>query len=522
MDGSVTGSAPAAGELVGFLRRRWLLLITGFLLGAALVGAAVITRPFTYTATATVLVTPTGVDESAAPANGQGTRTGVNLDTEAKLVESIAVAERTKALLKTDRTTEALTAAVKAEIPANTSILRISFKARTAAGAQRGAQAFATAYLDHRRAVAAASLSNQVKSVQQQVTSLRAQLQTIVKKMAATSTKSPDRAFTQSQADVLTSQIAALTDRLSTLQSTTITPGGIIVNAAIPTAPTSPSPVLLLVVAGAVLLFGMLALAVLRDRADLRLHTSAAVERRTGRPVLLNLARVAPLELNAGSSGPGQEAREFRRLQNTLTAALPGQSRVVLVTAAAPGGSAALVATNLAGALGRGGSSAVLICSDPASWTGAELVGAGPGLAEALTGTRTLADLLRPLPSAQTVRVLTQGNDTTRLAVRLQTAAAGTLLAAARELADWVVIELAAATSSADAQTLARWADAAIVVVEAGQTRYPDARDALNQLDQVGLHQLGCALVPGWTRGLRTAPPPLAPPAPLVGSRAAG
>ncbi len=477
MGHAVTGPA-------GLLRRRALLVVACLIAGGLLVGGVLLVRPVSYTSTASVIVTPTGVDEGAAPANGQGGRTGVVLETEAHLVESIAVTKRAADLLKS----EPSLAASSVKIPTNTSILQISYKARTAGGAQRGAQAFATAYLDHRRAVAADSLAKQETSTQQQINSLRGQLQTTVKKLTTLSENSRDRAYVQAQADVLTSQIAALTDRLSTLQATTITPGRILVNAAVPPVPSGPSTAVLVLFGGLAVLVGTVVVTVLRDRTDRRLHTASATERRTRTPVLLNLAGVPTL-------GSGRATDEFRRAQSTLTAALPTGSRVVLVTPASADGSAALVATNLAGTLGRGGSTALLVRADPSS----EPSGNGPGLAEVLAGDRTLESVLHRLPGTEAARVLNRGR--APLAVGLQSAAAGKLLSAARAHADWIVVETAPAPTSADAQTLARWSDAAVVVVDGGRTDDAEVRAAIEQLREVGLEQIGCALAPGWLRG---------------------
>jgi Mrp family chromosome partitioning ATPase len=497
MVGSVTTPRQATrpdrsgrSPVVALLRRRWLFILGTALIGGTLVGAAVTVRPVTYSSTATVLVTQTGVDESAAPANGQGRKVGVNLDTEAQLVKSVQVTERAKALLETDWTRDALTAGAKVEVPANTSLLTITYRAKTAAEAQRGAQAFATAYLDNRHAVAAANLASQIKSVQQQLASLRAQLRVTAKKMSVTPFRSAGRAFIQAQADVLTSQVAALSDRLSTLQSTAITPGRIIVNAPVSPAPDGPSTAMLLAGAGLVGLLGVLALAVVRDRTDPRLHTASETERRTGAPVLLDLASEPALR-----SSPGA-AQELQRLQNTLTASLPDAGRVILVTAATDGSAAGPVAANVAAALAHGGSTAILLCADPASRTGAELVGDGAGLAEVLTGELPISDALRPVPAVEALRIATPGADPVRLSAQLHGPAAGRLVAAARALADYVVIETAPAVTSADAQTIARRADAGIVVVESGRSRLIEVRAALQQLADVRLEHAGCALVP--------------------------
>jgi Mrp family chromosome partitioning ATPase len=490
-------------DAVGLLRRRRLFLLAGAVLALLFAGAGVLGRPVSYAATARVLVTPTGVDESAVPANGQGTKVGVNLDTEAKLLFSPPVVARAKTLLGSSLPDPALTGGVQVKVPASSQILAISYRARSAGKAQRGAQAFATGYLDARRELAAKNLAGQITSVQQQLTALRAGLTGTARKLAATPRQSADRAVLQAEADVLTSQLSALSDRLSTLQSTPVTPGRIIVNALVPTAPAGPPAILLLAAAVLVGLAIVVVLAVLRDRADPRLYTAAAVERRTGTPAMLDLTGlpdptgVPDFGLYITAARPGLVSQEFRRLQNTLTAALPDRGRVILVTAASAEGPSGAVAANLAGALARGGSTAILLCADPNSRTGAALVGYGSGLAEALAGNRPLADLLRPLPAMRSLRIAPQGIDTNLLPARLQSAAAGELVDAARGLADYVVIELAPAATSADAQTMARWSDAAIIVVEAGRTRTGEVRAAIEQLAQVGLERVGCAFVPG-------------------------
>ena len=499
-----SGASPA----VALLRRRWLFILGAALIGGALVGAAVTVRPVSYSSTATVLVTQTGVDESAAPANGQGRKVGVNLDTEAQLVKSVQVADRAKALLETDRTRGALTARANVEVPTNTSLLTVTYRAKTAAEAQRGAQAFATAYLDNRHAVAAANLASQIKSVQQQLASLRTQLRVTAKKMSVTPFRSAGRAFIQAQADVLTSQVAALSDRLSTLQSTTITPGRIIVNAPVPLAPDGPSTAALLAGAGLVGLLVVLALAVVRDRTDPRLHTATETERRAGAPVVLDLGSEPALALHGTSPAAAQE---LHRLQNTLTASLPDAGAVILVTAATDGSAAGPVAANVAAALAHGGSTAILLCADPASHTGAELVGDGTGLAEVLTGELPISDALRPVPTVEALRIATPGGDPVRLSAQLQGPAAGRLVAAARVLADYVVIESAPAVASADAQTIARWADAGIVVVESGRSRLIEVRAVLQQLADVQLDHVGCALVPA-ARSRQLILPTVLPP----------
>src|SRR5699024_9803261 len=96
MDASA--NTPASFELAEYgalLRRRWRLVVAGLLAGLVLVGGYVLLLPMTYTSTASVLVTPTGVQDPTPLANGSS-RAEVNLDTEAQIAQSIVVADKAR------------------------------------------------------------------------------------------------------------------------------------------------------------------------------------------------------------------------------------------------------------------------------------------------------------------------------------------------------------------------------------------------------------------------------------------
>jgi hypothetical protein len=60
----------------------------------------------------------------------------------------------------------------------------------------------------------------------------------------------------------------------------------------------------------------------------------------------------------------------------------------------------------------------------------------------------------------------------------------------------YVVVEAPSTASGADAQSLASAADAAVLVVETGQTRHSQVADAATQLGRVGTRLLGTVVVP--------------------------
>lgn len=498
MDAAPRNPVPPS-DLLGAVRRRLPLVLLGVALGLGLASAYVLVQPPAYSSTASVLVTPTGVGDAASPENGQSGRAAVNLATEAELVRSSTVATLARTRLKSNAPAGDLVDAVHVQVPQNTAVLAISYSAPSAGAAQRGAQAFVGAYLDGRRAAAAAALADQVKRVQLQIGTVRAQLRDVTTKISATDSGSPERTFASAESQVLTSQLSRLADTLNTLASTTITPGRIIGDAALPTGPDGPGPRTLLP-AGALggLLLG-LALAFLRDRTDPRVHGGADAERRVGVPVLLDLTGTRRRDLALVEPSDARVGREFRRLRNTLTVGLPAERHVLLVTSPHQGRACGVVAGNLAATLARGGSTVTLLCADPRSTTAEELLGeaaTGPGLTEALAGELSTAETPRPVPGLAGVQLVAAGTAPELLSERLQSASAAAVLETLRAGADFVVVEAPPTASSADAQTLARWADAALVVAESRRTPAAALADAAFQFEQVGLAELACVVMP--------------------------
>jgi Mrp family chromosome partitioning ATPase len=78
----------------------------------------------------------------------------------------------------------------------------------------------------------------------------------------------------------------------------------------------------------------------------------------------------------------------------------------------------------------------------------------------------------------------------------LQSEGARGVLSALGRRARYVVVEAPSTASGADAQSLARAADAALLVVETGRTRHSQVADATMQLDRVGIKLLGTVVVP--------------------------
>ena len=133
-----------ANEYAGVFRRRWPYVVVGLVLGLLLGALAVRVLPSTYASTASVMVQSNSDDTALKDAR---TNSEINLDTEAQIVKSMVVAKLAQERLGGDTVPRTLAEHVNVSVPANTTVLDITFSAPDPRAAQRGAQAFADAYL---------------------------------------------------------------------------------------------------------------------------------------------------------------------------------------------------------------------------------------------------------------------------------------------------------------------------------------------------------------------------------------
>jgi Mrp family chromosome partitioning ATPase len=495
-DEFATTTATASPVLSLALRRNWRLLVVCLVLGAVLAGAFGHWRTPEFVATTSVLVTPSEVLDAAQPANGQRLRGPVNLATEAELVRSTTVAEIARARLADPGSVTDLLRSVRTAVPTKSSVLEIAFSAPSRADARLGAQAFAAAYLANRERLARANLDEQMAATEAQIAHIRAQLSESTAAVAAATPESPEAIAAQAGTDLLTSQLASLSRTLGTLQSTTVTPGRLITDAQVSTEPTGPDAAVLL---GAGALLGLVvgaALALVRERTDRRVRGVHDLGVLVDVPVVSlggSERRLRPLSLVEPQSTPA--GQEFQRLRNSLMSTLPDGPRLIVVAGTAGGQAAAAVAVNIAAALAWGDSTVVLVDANPAAQ---HLDPARPeapaGLTDVLEGQFRLEDVIRPVPGIPNLRQVSVGRTVTDLSRQLQTRTAVTMLAGLRASADVVVVHTAPTTTSPDVHTVARLADAGLLVVEAGSTLGHDLVSALVQVREVGLARLWCVL----------------------------
>ena len=299
-DGAIDTGYVTTRQYVRALVRRWWVIALALVLGGLGGTVAAHSLAKQYRSVVTVSVTPTGVQDVNA-VTGTRTSTAINMDNEVQLVTSPTVATGASALLRTGQDPFALTKKVTVTVRPNTALMDIAVKAATPTQAQQAAHAFAIAYLNQRRVHAQTDLEGQISGLQSQIKSVSAQLRTATAQIASLPDNSPTKSYAAAQQTVLVSQLSALQAKLAPLQITTITPGDILADAQLPTAPSGLGRKVMLLGGLLVGLLLGLVLASLAERLDPRvLHPDdvsggrLSVLARFTRPSRLRTGRIVP------------------------------------------------------------------------------------------------------------------------------------------------------------------------------------------------------------------------------------
>lgn len=479
-------------DYAGVLRRRWAIVVGLTVLGVAAAFGYVVTAPKSYSATASVLVTPTGASQSNQIANAR-TSGPVSLDTEAQIVPSENVASIAVRLMHSSASPSALSKQVSVTVPANTQILQITCKASSPSDAVACANAFATAYLRNRRATANATIASELRVLGSKITSLQQAVGKATRPpVLPNSQRGIQLKALQNELTALYTQQAALTSEQADSSG-----GYIIDHPSVPTSPSSPRKLLVLpsgLVAGLVL--GLIC-AFWLDRRDKRLHGTRDVERVVDAPVVLRLPGAAFSKDSPLASPGSRTGQAFTDLAHTVAATLGEGNHVILVAGTVSGPGTSVISANLAAALARSYSEAVLVCDLNRTWA-PEVLGlpSGPGLAETLVGEAALRDVVCAVGGISGFWAITPGEDVNSANYRLGHDSAHALMQQLRKDVRFVVVELQATSGGADMFVFAEFADAVLIGVEIERTLEPEALEATERLRHLRAPILGAVVSP--------------------------
>lgn len=478
------------GQVGRVVKTSWAIVLTCILLGIAIAGALFVISPARYTSRAVVSLTPAVLTTSSSLKD-------ISTPTEIAIVTSTAVADRAAPLLNWTRSSATLLDHVSVTSPLDSQVLEIKYSDSTPAAAAAGANAFATAYLAYRTDTAEAELKARVDRISQRSAELQkiSDAQTAV--IADPKASAAQKAEAKTQQALANRLISQLRDQQAAIETTTVTPGQFVDRGLPPAERNFPRlPVFLL----GGLLVGLvlgIALAMMRNLRDTRVHDARSVEERFSLPVLASVpvqraGRTGSAGLGVLTDLGGREADAYRSLAAKLTSGVKQSCRRLLIVAA---GDPHTTTTpiSMAVTLAAQGQRMLLLGSREAMTNACRLVSPDETIADA--SHEGFQELLR----IGGLRLMSFGDEVALDAAirRLGNGELGSLLKDVDVLLiDSLNIELASTPL-----TLAKLADAALVVLDAGETDTHDVSATLHELRQVELPVQGLLLLePTWRR----------------------
>jgi capsular polysaccharide biosynthesis protein len=504
-----------APDFGAFVRRYWRPVVICTVIGLVLAGIALHMKSPEYTAHASVNVQALpSISNNGAVAGGR-TQQLVNLDTEAQLAKSTPVATRVQAMLHSTTSPAALAGRVAVSVPANSSVMVISYTAHTSTLAADGAHDFAEAYLAQRTSNAQDDLNTQVAQYEKQLGTLHAHLRKVTDRLVNEPGTSPQRAYDSRLASGLTTQIGNLNDQVNQLSAIAITPGEIVADSSPPLKPSGPKRSIYLATGALLGLLVGLLIGVTRSTFDKRLRTPQDVAD-VGAPVLASLPAGTPN--NALFSTDITAARAVQQLSSMVLLTIDHSSLIAVIGV---GASTSNVVSNLAVALAQAERRVAVVCAGSESRVTAELFGADDdaGLSDVLYEHARLADVLQESRTYPGITVLTPGSDNDSE----PSTGAGfkRVLTELQSEFDIVLVQTPTVNAAGDASghVIAGMTDGALLVAQLNVTRSDRLVDALALLNRMNIRILG-VLTTSSGKGRRrstkseSAPMPIRPPRP--------
>lgn len=475
--------------LANALRHRWYVVVACGLVLAAL-GFLVATGTTThYASSATIVVQPTVGNPLSPDATVNGQQVTVAMETESGLVVSQPVVEAVGRALGVPAAS--VRSHVAAKVPPNTKFITITYRATTARDARAGAQAFAVAYLDFRKAQTTATVDRQLTELSSQATSAQKELNSLAHKNGSAA---------QASRQVLMSRVANIQASISSVRATDAYPGSISSDATLPGKPARISPA---VIVGAALLLGLgIGVAVAAARESLRqVLRPGDVLAHDGVPVLAELSRAHSRTTLLWSEDDDGVEEAFRRLRVGIGATSP-RARTICLAPAAPSCSAAAPAANLATVMSRAGLEVELVDAT----SGHEV----SGLFDAASQPMGENGWERAGLSAPVWVISQAGRE--GMSGHIDTEALEDLVTRKRASSHYLLLATDALTS-ADAETVALAADSVVLLVEQNRTRTSQLDRQVRRAKTLGIQIRGAFSLPRSRRDAVTSRQQAAGPA---------
>lgn len=333
------------GYYTRVLRRGWLWLVSGALLGilAALTTLQLLPPQATATALVSLNVITSDPFSSSRPANAL-----IDVPAEAQVASSTAVAQRASAILSdqgSDVSAQDIRSSVEATPVASTTLLRISSTQRSQDDARAIADAVATAYIDFRGEQASARIDRTLEASLRRLDPLQEELSQLNRTITNADAVSVERAQAEAERALVSSEISALFATTAELRAIDTTAGVVLDKAAETPIQWAPRPAFIL---GSGLIVGLglgIIVAFLANALRPRVRDARDVPASNGSPVLGTLpSRQVTIPASQ------EDERQLRAVREQIWARLASSSHVGVlgVTDAEDGAHATELGLNLA------------------------------------------------------------------------------------------------------------------------------------------------------------------------------
>jgi receptor protein-tyrosine kinase len=469
------------------IRERIWVIVGAIVVTTLIAVVYVATASKTYEATANILVSPVSSSDPVINSLGllrESSDPTRDIETASQIIHNIEVARRAASSLNPPESAETLLGEVSAEPVANSNIVSVIASASSPQRAQEVANTFATA------------------AVNEQTATMQAEINSRLPRLEALAEAEPEAT---GGAEVSVSAQVAELQALAASPNPTLR---VQTKATEPSGPSSPRKTLSLVagiLAGLILgVGGAFALQAL----DPRLRRESQLQRLYRLPILARVPRasrrLASKSLTFGKVPP-PIGEAYRTLRATLTSGneinRKSGGQVVLITGSSSSEGKTTSAVNLATALARANQRVILIEADIRRPSMSKLLGVkGPdvGVVNVLAGNAALEEgLIQPPTYEGDLQILLAETAvvdgwTTDL---FSTGRAEKLMAEARELADFIVIDSPPINEVVDALPLAVGADHVLLTAKLGRSRFDKLSEMGELLAENGVRPAGFILI---------------------------
>ena len=511
------GSVELRDYLTVFRRQWWLIALLA-LIGAGVATAWTLQRIPVYRGTASVLVQPVTANrfEGSARPDQQ-----VNVSNEKQVVLSSPVAQLAGKTLNSPAPPDELLQHVGIDVPSNSQVMQIHYSDPVPRTAARGANAFAKAYIDYRKAGVQHQVEASKATLQKQIDVLAERVTKLDGILASPTATTAQQTAASSQKSTYEQRISNLGEQIAQLEQLDPTPGQVIESAALPTAPVSPEKKLDV---GLGLFFGLflgLVAAFVRDRADSRLRGRQDLAARLDRPVLATIPRLSGWKRRAGLGWtrrrpsmlvtldqPTSPAAEAYRTLRTRMARLAAQLDInsIMVVSGGVGEGKSTTAANLAVALAESGRDVLLVSADlrrprvhqffalPNRSGLADLLADGMVAKSKPPGGKSKQTAAELWSVAPHLWVILSGPPPTHPSTLMDSDAMREFLKEQRDVFDFIILDCPPALVVSDSLALAPLVDAVLVVADARSTDREAVYQLRDQIEQVGGKIVGSVL----------------------------